>query len=280
MQGHANATAYQCAVYSRSNELIKVYPGNHLNDSIFAPAHGAAQPHFTVNTLALDDFVAATNLVPNLIKMDIEGAEYEALVGAMKLIAAQRPHLVLEQQSDDWRCLELLTGAGYRAIDLSSYSLIESASGFPRNVGLCNVLFVHKSRAVELPYTIPPQRERVTELTGDDFAARGASLVGRRLALQPGRYLADIDFTASGKDNELMCAVRVDGRVTFRYHGYSKLIVDSYRCWAFDIHRPGEIELCFEFIQRTSDPTFKVKGATLSRLLGVAPCGGLSFLTP
>lgn len=281
VQGHTNATAYHCAVYSRSHELINVYVGDHLmSDSIFAPAHDTSHAHFTVGTLALDDFVAATELIPSLIKMDIEGAEHDALLGAAKLISAHRPHLVLEQQPNDGRCLELLLGAGYQAIDLSSYTAIESSRGFPRNVGVCNVLFVHESRAAELPYAIPPQRERVTELAEDDFVTRDGSLVGRRLVLQPGRYLAELDYTASGKDNELMCGVRVDGRVTFRYHGYSKLLADSYRDWVFDVHRPGEIELYFEFVRRTSDPTFRVRGAMLSRLLGVVPRSGLSLLAP
>ena len=52
------------------------------------------------------------------------------------------------------------------------------------------------------------------------------------------------------------------------------------RSWAFDMQRPGEIELFFEFVQRTFDKSFTLRGATLSRLRGVAPRGGLSSLTP
>jgi FkbM family methyltransferase len=59
----------------------------------------------SVNVVALDDFLP-TGFAPNFIKMDIEGAELEALEGMVELIANHRPHLaisVYHKPSDLWK---------------------------------------------------------------------------------------------------------------------------------------------------------------------------------
>lgn len=58
-----------------------------------------------VNVVALDEFIPL-EFVPNFIKMDIEGAEMEALEGMMGLIAGHSPHLaisVYHKPSDLWK---------------------------------------------------------------------------------------------------------------------------------------------------------------------------------
>lgn len=47
----------------------------------------------TIQCVSLDD--SAPHFLPTLIKMDIEGAEYDALLGAEKLIAASQPGLAI-----------------------------------------------------------------------------------------------------------------------------------------------------------------------------------------
>lgn len=72
MSGCNNVQVYHSAVYSKSHETVPIYLGGHLNDSIYS-TNEAETAAFNIKTIALDDFVAFTNLVPNLIKMDIEG---------------------------------------------------------------------------------------------------------------------------------------------------------------------------------------------------------------
>jgi FkbM family methyltransferase len=49
-----------------------------------------------VPAITLDDFVAAGGPLPQLIKIDVEGGEYEVLRGAAKIFATQRPFIVAE----------------------------------------------------------------------------------------------------------------------------------------------------------------------------------------
>ena len=58
----------------------------------------------SINVVALDDFIPE-KYRPNFVKMDIEGAEMEALEGMTKLIENHRPHLaisVYHKPSDLW----------------------------------------------------------------------------------------------------------------------------------------------------------------------------------
>ena len=49
-----------------------------------------------VPVVTLDDFVAAGEPPPQLVKIDVEGGEYEILCGGTKLFAKQRPLVIAE----------------------------------------------------------------------------------------------------------------------------------------------------------------------------------------
>jgi FkbM family methyltransferase len=57
-----------------------------------------------VPAVTLDDFVAAGGLVPQMVKIDVEGGEYEVLCGGNRLFARERPLIIAEvhhQQAAD-----------------------------------------------------------------------------------------------------------------------------------------------------------------------------------
>jgi FkbM family methyltransferase len=105
-----DVTLWPCGVYGRTTQLR------------FSSGLGAASCISTggeqvIQCVAIDD--ALSGFSPNLVKMDIEGAEYDALNGAAKTIEECRPGIavcVYHHPEDIWRIPALLKGwdLGYR----------------------------------------------------------------------------------------------------------------------------------------------------------------------
>lgn len=64
------------------------------------------------------DTAARTHFVPDFIKMDIEGAEVDALLGAKDVLAERRPHLIIEVhgRAEESSCEQILRAYGYTPI--------------------------------------------------------------------------------------------------------------------------------------------------------------------
>jgi hypothetical protein len=61
------------------------------------------------------DAVAAQTFVPDFIKMDIEGAEHQALLGASAILSGRKPSLIIEVHGRDIEdeCRKILVSYGY-----------------------------------------------------------------------------------------------------------------------------------------------------------------------
>ena len=81
-----------------------------------------------VETISIDEFIRQDNPQPDLMKIDIEGAEYEALIGAQELLRRKKPVIFLATHSDELRekCLKLLTEFGYNSKSIDDKPLTES----------------------------------------------------------------------------------------------------------------------------------------------------------
>lgn len=77
--------------------------------------HISEDGEIEVNTISIDEFVEQGNPPPDLIKMDIEGAEFEALIGAKEILISKKPVIFLATHGDDIKnkCLELLKKLNY-----------------------------------------------------------------------------------------------------------------------------------------------------------------------
>ncbi len=88
--------------------------------------HLDAQGELDVQTVSLDELVLnATIPPPNVIKMDIEGAEILALNGSAKVVSEFHPIFVLSTHGLDvhQRCCRFLESAGYRLFPIGQTSL-------------------------------------------------------------------------------------------------------------------------------------------------------------
>ena len=269
-QGHHNVTVYHRAVYSKSNEIVTIYDGDHLNDSIYAE-QSPTKVGRPVKTLALDDFCDATGFSPDVIKMDIEGAEYDALIGSVRMVERNHPHFLLEQQASDMRCFDFLAARGYITIDLSNYRQIRTMADYPQGAPLRNVLCIHQDRLSETAYSLSKQTTDICTISAADFGKNHMNgITSNMFELDAGRYLLDVDFTAEGTNNNMMCGVRCEGLDIFRYHGYSKLIAGSYREWVIELPRKANVHVYFDFHDGSFDPTFEFRSVAIKKLNGLA----------
>mgnify|MGYP005854836955 CR=1 FL=1 len=267
--GATNVTLYHRAIWHTTGELVTIASGAHLNDRVEAGGTGGSVP-----TLALDDFVAASGLVPAFVKMDIEGAEFDALRGMPKLLAEGRPVLVLEQSPEDMRCHGLLTKAGYEAVDLSTYRRIRSGADFGNRTGVANVLFVPREAAEASPY-LDSRQEVVARLEPARFRRdpQGGVEMPEPLALPRGRYILFADFASGAADNEVFAGVDADGETIFRYHTNTAFMAESYREWVIHLDRPARVAPYLRFL-RGGDAALDWRGVEVRRLPafdGIAP---------
>jgi FkbM family methyltransferase len=91
-----------------------------------AMGHLAESGGITVRMVSLDEMLAAGELrPPDYMKVDVEGAEYEALKGAQELLAQHKPILFLDthQREAHLPTIELLKKLGYTFEILDGKSL-------------------------------------------------------------------------------------------------------------------------------------------------------------
>jgi FkbM family methyltransferase len=268
-QGHRNVTVYHRAVFSESNKFLKVFEGGHLNDSIFED-QSPTKIGRPVKTISLDHFCRASGLSPGLIKLDIEGAEYDALLGATAFISHDKPHLILEQQSADSRCFLFLKEKGYTMLDLATYEMIADKAAYEKRGALFNMLAVHAERLQLLPYKLPLSKCFVTEIQGSSFEISDhGGFISNTIELPAGRFVVYAEFSAAGINNSMTCGVRAENREIFRYHAFSKLLAEHYREWVFELPQPGKVNVFFEFQDGTSDPSLWITKLQFHQLVGI-----------
>ena len=104
-------------------------------------------------TLSLDDFVSQTDQAPDVVKVDVEGAEARVIAGMQRTMGAHRPAVMVELHS--WKemtveqnaatILSLLRGMEYEMIYLRTKQAIEDVSVL-RGRGRTHVLLWPKER--------------------------------------------------------------------------------------------------------------------------------------
>ncbi len=93
--------------------------------------HISEEGEIEVETITLDEFIQQGNPPPDLIKMDIEGAEFEALIGVRELFKTNKPIIFLATHGEDIKknCLQLLKDFGYK-IEIIGNASFENADEF------------------------------------------------------------------------------------------------------------------------------------------------------
>jgi FkbM family methyltransferase len=114
-----NVTVVRAAVYSSGGE-VAFTPAD-------LPSMGriSEEGSLTVRSVRLDDLVSKGQIAPpNLIKMDIEGGEVEALSGAKDVLGSARPSIVLSTHGEQalTECTDFLRDRGYSIEPFAGHS--------------------------------------------------------------------------------------------------------------------------------------------------------------
>ena len=140
-------------VGERKGGQVKFYTlGTGSAGSMFgshADSAKAVNAHYMVNTTTLDDIVAETRQIPNLVKIDVEAAESYVLKGATKLAAKQQAIFMVEMHAPPE--MPMLKNAGlvldwckdnnYRAYYMKEHTRLEKAEQVAHR-GRCHFLLL------------------------------------------------------------------------------------------------------------------------------------------
>jgi FkbM family methyltransferase len=125
LNGVDNCTVLDVAVTSEI--------GTSVFDESVHPAMGhlgaAGGRVITVRTVTLDGLVGSGAIrPPSVVKLDIEGAEYDALLGATRTLADARPIVFVATHGDDLHheCCELLELAGFDLYGLDGVRVLQA----------------------------------------------------------------------------------------------------------------------------------------------------------
>ena len=106
------------AVYSCEKEVSIAVPEDSPNAGGGSVVQDRGSRHFSVAAVTLDSFCSSAGVRPDVIKMDVEGAEYDVLLGARNTIEWFGPKLLVELHHFDGDASahpvpELLRSYGY-----------------------------------------------------------------------------------------------------------------------------------------------------------------------
>ena len=265
LAGCHNVTVYNRAVYHETGAKVGLYEVSHLNESLYNTYSPLDKRDATLDdqvlTVTLDDFVDQSGLVPSFIKIDIEGAELDALRGAHKLLSQHKPTLVLEQGPTVMHCYEHLRGLGYIAIDLADYRRLPTAADFAAGQPIMDILYVHESKAKDDPYWNIGEPDLVADIEASDLVnTSGADFSMKTpLILGPGRYVCLADFSATNDQNHYYVGVKGREGEYVRYSAGLKLLADCYAKWVFHLFDEDTITPYIQCINQP-DPTLQING--------------------
>jgi len=249
--GCNNIQLYHNAIFSESGKDLMIYAGGHLNDSIYNQGEFKNNLGKMVKTMSLDDFVNHTGLIPDVIKMDIEGAEFDALQGMQTKVLISKPHLILETSPNDMRCFDFLLSLGYIALDLSNYKPITSANDFPKGSEIRNLLYVHETRLHEAPYTKEPQLIKDSTYLASDFENQSGSWFSKWITLKPGRYVTCYDLSGNPED-EVMVGIEDEQKSICRYHANRGFLKVHYPDMPFHVTNEKNVRLFLKLMKSNS----------------------------
>jgi len=153
-----NVTFIPKAAYNKSNEKIRLWtmPGAYAGASTdinFTESGKISNNYFDVETITLDDIAKKYNCTPDLVKIDVEGAESTVLEGATNIAKSEHTQFLVEVHSSPSLSIEenttkILNWAKYNnylTYYLCEHKQLKSIEDI-KGRGRYHVLLIHKEK--------------------------------------------------------------------------------------------------------------------------------------
>ncbi len=133
LNGFSNLFPHNVGIGAQTEERILTFSYQQLGMGTFSPQVVARLNHMETHTVrarvySLDDFVDQRGIpLPDFVKMDVEGFEYNVLKGMKRVLLESRPELFIEVHytNDLHRIYGFLTDRGYRIYHVEAGKWIE-----------------------------------------------------------------------------------------------------------------------------------------------------------
>ncbi|GGB48546.1 hypothetical protein GCM10011316_20860 [Roseibium aquae] len=183
-----NVVLDERAVYSQTDMSIEFFcePSYYGHGSSLIERQ-ADSVGVAVKTISIDDFCSEKQINPTAIKIDVEGAEYDVLVGAEKTLQEVQPVVVYEDIGNvraKRDPIDILVRNGYRLYDAALYEHVDR-SFYDERKGVANVL------------AIPPRLQKKYSYQKLHLCTK----IGRAtIKLWPGRYVLECDLASESTE--------------------------------------------------------------------------------
>lgn len=131
LNGLGQVRVIEAAVGARSGraELLVVADGLWTRLAAVGE-HEFERERRTVELVALDDLVAAGRIPPpDVVKIDVEGAELEVIEGMETILRVHRPVVICEMHGKNREFCARLRASGYRVVNLDEPGPVDQAGG-------------------------------------------------------------------------------------------------------------------------------------------------------
>lgn len=127
IENRSNVILNNCAVFSKKTTLpFNDYGVEYSAFNSFDGRLDRQNPQkLEVQAISLDEYIYSKEIVPDFIKIDAEGAEYEILTGGEQMIKDLQPIISIEVGGkNSAKCIQYLTERGYQAYEYKEGHII------------------------------------------------------------------------------------------------------------------------------------------------------------
>ena len=260
------------AVWHKSDEWLQFF-NNGAASRIDIKSTEKIEDLFHIKSISLDDFLASNKMIPDVVKMDIEGAEKHALRGFANNLDLHKPHLVFEHATNDSdEALVIIKSHGYRTFCSNQYQEVHTSADFLKGSAIRNVVCIHESKIGSTGFANPLSLVEKTKFELSDFERISGSVYSIKTNLDAGRYIALLELSAPA-DATISYQIATERGVQGQYYEQYCRFEPNCRDLPFDLSEPQTVKINLETverdfastIQRCSIKIFRVDGYPVSK---------------